>query len=322
MNRTSIWVLFALFGISATATPGQDLPTRTIDFTYRVRLTDIPDDAKLIKIWIPLLQSTDAQSVSNISIDSSCAFRIVTEPKYGNQFALLEVPNDGSEPSLSASYRITRSTRMGLSQKQREEPASREYLKQFLSPSRFVALHGPIAKEAQKVAGGAKDPLEIARKLYDNIVDTVRYDKSGQGWGRGDSLYACDVRAGNCTDFHSLFIGEARSLGLPARFVMGFSVPNDADAGTIAGYHCWAEFYTPDYGWVPIDASDAFKYPERRDFLFGALDENRVRFTSGRDIKLPGMAGEALNYSIYPYAEIDGKVHTGMETEYLYANAD
>ena len=119
MNRTSIWVLFALFGISATATPGQDLPTRTIDFTYRVRLTDIPDDAKLIKIWIPLLQSTEAQSVSNISIDSSCAFRIVTEPKYGNQFALLEVPNDGSEPSLSASYRITRSTRLGLSPKQR-----------------------------------------------------------------------------------------------------------------------------------------------------------------------------------------------------------
>ena len=40
------------------------------------------------------------------------------------------------------------------------------------------------------------------------------------------------------------------------------------------------------------------------------------------DITLPGMQGEPLNYAIYPYAEVDGKVHTAMETEYLYANVD
>ena len=34
------------------------------------------------------------------------------------------------------------------------------------------------------------------------------------------------------------------------------------------------------------------------------------------------MRGEPLNYSIYPYAEIDGKVHTGIETEYVYVNVD
>ena len=73
---------------------------------------------------------------------------------------------------------------------------------------------------------------------------------------------------------------------------------------------------------MPIDASDAYNYPERRDSLFGGLDENRVRFTSGRDIHLPGMKGEPVNYSIYPYVEIDGRSHTGMETEYAYAQVD
>ena len=33
-----------------------------------------------------------------------------------------------------------------------------------------------------------------SKKLYDNIVETLSYDKSGTGWGRGDAVYACDVR--------------------------------------------------------------------------------------------------------------------------------
>jgi transglutaminase-like putative cysteine protease len=44
----------------------------------------------------------------------------------------------------------------------------------------------------------------------------MRYDKTGTGWGRGDVLYACDAKKGNCTDFHSLFIAMARSQGIPA----------------------------------------------------------------------------------------------------------
>ncbi|MDQ3023798.1 MAG: transglutaminase domain-containing protein, partial [bacterium] len=93
------------------------------------------------------------------------------------------------------------------------------------------------------------------------------------------------MRAGNCTDFHSLFIGEARSLGISARFTIGFSVPNDKPAGDVAGYHCWAEFWDDQQGWLPIDASEAAKDKTRRDALFGGLDADRVDFVWGRDIK-------------------------------------
>ena len=53
----------------------------------------------------------------------------------------------------------------------------------------------------------------------------------------------------------------------------------------IPGYHCWAEFQVAEYGWVPVDASEAHKRPEKREALFGGLDENRVQFTYGRDIQ-------------------------------------
>ena len=294
---------------------------RTVDFTYQISLQDVPSGADSIRVWIPLPQTTEAQCVSQIRIDAPGGFKIVSEPTYGNEFAYVELPSDAGR-SLTVSYRISRSARAELIKGPGNRTLSNDLLKQFLAPSRFIALDGPVASEARTIARDAKDPLEIARRLYDNIVNTVRYDKTGEGWGRGDSLYACDTRAGNCTDFHSLFIGEARSLGIPARFIMGFPIPDDAPEGLIEGYHCWAEFYTPEYGWVPIDASDAFKHPERRDALFGGLDENRVRVTSGRDITLPGMQGAPLNYSIYPYVEVDGKVHDAVETEYRYRNVE
>ena len=60
------------------------------------------------------------------------------------------------------------------------------------------------------------------------------------------------------------------------------------EEGTVPGYHCWAEFYLPDKGWVPVDASDASKSadPKKRDYLFGHLDPDRIQFSIGRDIRL------------------------------------
>ena len=57
-----------------------------------------------------------------------------------------------------------------------------------------------------------------------------------------------------------------------------------------------------------MDASEAWKHPERKNYFFGAHDDNRVQFTIGRDIRLdPPQLGAPLNYFIYPYAELDGK---------------
>jgi len=53
-----------------------------------------------------------------------------------------------------------------------------------------------------------------------------------------------------------------------------FPVPEGKTEGDITGYHCWAEFYLAGVGWVPVDASEAWKNPAKRDFFFGAHDTN------------------------------------------------
>jgi transglutaminase-like putative cysteine protease len=147
----------------------------------------------------------------------------------------------------------------------------------------------------------------------------MRYDKTGEGWGRGDAVWACTSKRGNCTDFHSLFIGMMRSSGIPARFEIGFPLPDGKTEGDIGGYHCWAEFYLAGIGWVPVDASEAWKKPAKRDFFFGAHDTNRVFFTYGRDIRLsPDQKGDPLNYFIYPYAETNGQPVKNLQTHFSF----
>ena len=88
--------------------------------------------------------------------------------------------------------------------------------------------------------------------------------------------------------------------------------------GVVGGYHCWAEFYVEEFGWVPIDASEAHKHPDKRQALFGGLDADRVAVTIGRDIRIPGTDGELLNYVIYPYVEVDGERHDHVTTRFSY----
>jgi hypothetical protein len=135
-------------------------------------------------------------------------------------------------------------------------------------------------------------------------------------------LYACRAKKGNCTDFHSLFIAMARSQAIPARFEIGFALPAGKSLGEIAGYHCWAEFFEPQHGWVPVDISEAWQQPVMKDYYFGANDANRVEMSMGRDIKLnPPQAGEALNYFVYPYVEVGGKEYSRIAMNFSFADS-
>ena len=164
-----------------------------------------------------------------------------------------------------------------------------------------------MKKLANEVTAGKTTTVDQAHAIYDYLLATMKYDKTIPGWGHGDTERACDIKAGNCTDFHSLFMSMARAKAIPARFVIGF--PMASDHGTVTGYHCWAEFYVNGKGWIPVDPSEASKSADatRRAYLFGNLDPDRVQFTMGRDLVLSPPTAEPLNYFIYPHAESGGK---------------
>jgi len=311
--------LFFAFALTAFA---QDSRHFTFHYAFTVRNLSA---GKKVRIWIPAAHSDPYQEVKIISAQGDLPLEKTTESKYGNQIYYAKINSAPTELHFDIEFDVVRHERKAF------EPTPAHLIsaslspkekQQDLQPDALVPVTGLPADLAAKVTQGKTQPLDKARAIYDYVFTTLSYDKTGTGWGRGDVLYACDAKKGNCTDFHSLFIAMARSQGIPARFEIGFPLPADKHSAEIAGYHCWSDFYIDGKGWIPVDISEAWKHPEKRDYFFGSHDVNRMQFSMGRDLQLnPPQEGKPLNYFVYPYVEVDGKEFPNVALQFSFADA-
>jgi transglutaminase-like putative cysteine protease len=335
MRRTSILTTLGLILIAASLGltahsspfPAEQPPpaSRTFAFTYQAHIPPTKDAQGKMLLWLPLPQQDAYQKFQDLQIDSPVSHSLGRESEYGNSFAVFEPTPAELNSGFDVTVRFVATRlehRVPLDGPQAKIVAANSAppdLQRYLEPDKLVPLNGVISDLAAQHTSGDTTELAKARHIYDYVLATMRYDKSGEGWGRGDAIWACSSKRGNCTDFHSLFIGMMRASGIPARFEIGFPLPEAKAEGDIPGYHCWAEFYLNGVGWVPVDASEAWKNPAKRDYFFGAHDTNRVFFTYGRDLRLsPDQHGDPLNYFIYPYAELNGKPVSGLQTHFSF----
>jgi transglutaminase-like putative cysteine protease len=302
-------LLSSLFLALASSALTQD--SRHFTFHYAFTVRNLPAEKK-VRIWIPAAQSDAYQEVKIISAQGDLPLKKTSESRFGNQIYFAET-SGSTQPELhfDVEYDVIRHERVALGQTAPHlvvTSLSFTEKQQDLQPDVLVPVTGLPADLAVKVTQGLTQPLDKARAIYDYVFTTMRYDKTGTGWGHGDVLYACDAKKGNCTDFHSLFIAMARSQGIPARFEIGFPLPSDKHSAEIAGYHCWSDFWIDGKGWIPVDISEAWKHQEKRDYFFGSHDVNRMQFSMGRDLRLnPPQEGKPLNYFVYPYVEVEGQ---------------
>jgi transglutaminase-like putative cysteine protease len=313
---------------SVAAESAVSLDSRTFEFVYQVHFPATSGVAGPAHLWIPAPAQTDAYQApaTGVTVTGDVKHATGHDPEYGDEFIVFNPTPEQVASGFDAGIRFTTTRREYVAlrdgvmvRKVSEAAPSPALLQRYLQPDKMVPLSGVIADLAKQQTAGANTPLEKARKIYDYVVSTMHYDKSGEGWGRGDAVWACDSKRGNCTDFHSLFIGMMRSSGIPARFEIGFPLPEGKTEGDIPGYHCWSEFYIQGMGWIPVDASEASKNPAKKDYFFGALDVNRVLFTYGRDIRLSAdQKGDPLNYFIYPYAEANGQPVKNLEKKFSF----
>ena len=273
---------------------GQD----AFEFVYRVTLPEIPKEAR---IWLPL-PATDAYQTVEVRSKRLAGKELRLKDRvHGNNVLYLELgPRDGKKV-LELRFAV----------KRREKGpyvADRPREGQYLEPDQKVPLNSTFETIVAEVLAGKRGELVRARALYDHVIDGMRYQRYGDGWGQGNALYACNARTGNCSDFHSYFIALARTAGIPARFAIGVAIPSDRRNGGIDGYHCWAEFYA-EGKWWPVDISEADKYTALSTYYFGHHPANRLELSHGRDLVVePGPATGPINFLAYPVLEVGGQV--------------
>lgn len=113
--------------------------------------------------------------------------------------------------------------------------------------------------------------LERLHELSRAILAAVRYAVGGTTTDTS-AEQALQAGAGVCQDHAHIFIGAARLMGVPARYVSGYLMMDDRveqDAG-----HAWAEAHVEGLGWLGFDVSNGI-----------SPDARYVRVATGRDYR-------------------------------------
>lgn len=113
------------------------------------------------------------------------------------------------------------------------------------------------------------DPLSRLHALSAAVIGNVAY-RAGVTTTNTSAAESFALGAGVCQDHAQIFIGAARSIGVPARYVTGYLLAQGDDA--LHETHAWAEALVPGFGWIGFDPSNQI-----------CVTENYIRVASGLD---------------------------------------
>jgi hypothetical protein len=309
-----------LFGVTSLHAQIPFVPvTRTYQVQQNVTLSEIPSGAKNVKWWISIPDADRYQDVLDFSVVSAPGpWRIVTEPKHGNRFMLVEVATPAAQALVTKiEFKLRRRafftdiipSKAGLI----TETHRQIFADELRKDEPHMQVTPEIAKMADEACGRETNIAIQARRLLDKVADYAAHyskDPTKQKISLGDAEKCLANAGGTCTDIHSLFIALARSRGIPARLQMGYRLRTANEGKEVdPGYRCWAEYFVPGYGWLSADVVEADD-PKGlgRTRWFSGLTSRRVWLNEGREFDLPGRAvtSHRVNLMTTGYAEIDG----------------
>jgi transglutaminase-like putative cysteine protease len=303
---------------------------RTFEVVTKVELLK-PSGNSHIWLPAPLIRHTPYQNTMSTRFTAGGGAARLSKDKQSALGIVSAMYPANTKPALSLTSRVAlKNYSVDLSSGAIASAASRTELDYFLRASRYVPTDGIVKQTALKATAGATTDIQKARAIYEWVVENTFRDPKVRGCGRGDIRFMLESgdMGGKCADLNALYVGLARSVGLPARHVYGLRIAK-SDRGykslglptdiATKGQHCRAEVYLREHGWVPVDPADVRKVALEeppgnrplndeivswaRDSLFGSWEMNWMAYNYAHDVDLPGSAGKPLVYFMYPQAE-------------------
>ena len=284
------------------------------------------DRSKDLKLWIPIPGEWDSQKAAKIiSVEPEPHGKYV-DPEYGNHMLFWDFGKESEKPSyrVNLKYRLKSyelyadidPNKVGSYDKTSDEYAL------YTRSTYRINITPEVKKLAEEAIGGEQNPYLQAKRICEFVNKKIRF-KHLRSAGASGITYLLESGAkdpstgeyyyeGECDQYSAFFVALCRAVGIPARSVLGFVswapwmtvkdlkihyehlkklTPDGLAAARIYGAlwgHVWAEFYAPNYGWIPVDPTDG---------VFGQLHNACVIASKGRDIAIgPNLSPEDEGY--------------------------
>lgn len=285
-----------------------------VDFTFELRPEPGTfDKEKDLKLWLPAPREWDSQRAVRILSVEPPPQAEYTDPEFGNRMFFWDFAHEPEQPfySVNLTYHLESfdlradidPNRVG------KYDTTSDLYALYTRSTDHIEITPEIVALAREAVGDEDNPYRQAKRIHHFVVEKVRYGwvRPNKGAGTrallstaavdeetGEVYYqgACDLQA-------EFFVALCRAVGIPARAVTGMvgwgpwlekddlklrsqqhtqlSTEGLAAARLYGpfGGHRWAEFYLPNYGWIPVDPTwDQFAW----------LGNERVIFSKGTDV--------------------------------------
>ncbi|MES0447918.1 MAG: transglutaminase-like domain-containing protein [Desulfobacterales bacterium] len=280
------------------------------------------ETGKGVQLWIPYPVTDQYQNISNVKIAGDYAEAAVyTDRTFKTPMFYARWENGSKSRKLNFSFDVERQEVIKQNFPANEASWDPADYSLYLADTSFGPVDGEVKKLADKITAGKTTVLAKAKAIYDWTCENTYRNPKTRGCGSGDVCKLLKDPGGKCGDISSIYVALARSAGVPAREIFGIRQGKKPVQDISKWQHCWAEFYLPGYGWIPVDPADVRKMmlkqnlklsdsktKEYRAYFWGGIDPYRIKLGEGRDLTLnPPQSGKPINYLMYPFAQVGDK---------------
>ncbi len=277
---------------------------------------------KVVQLWIPYPVTDQYQNISNVKIAGDYAEAAVyTDRTFKTPMFYARWENGSKSRKLNFSFDVERQEVIKQNFPANEASWDPADYSLYLADTSFGPVDGEVKKLADKITAEKTTVLAKAKAIYDWTCENTYRNPKTRGCGSGDVCKLLKDPGGKCVDISSIYVALARSAGVPAREIFGIRQGKKPVQDISKWQHCWAEFYLPGYGWIPVDPADVRKMMLKqnlklsdsktkgyRAYYWGGIDPYRIKLGEGRDLTLnPPQLGKPINYLMYPFAQVGDK---------------